>query len=163
MSKFANGRQCGTSVGLALLFSLSAQGELLLPESNYVLIEDKQHPEASRLLIMRNSDDEFPPPTQPSDPTGDDEQRAVVMVTSVSARDRVRGLTLLAGNDSFAALETALVLMTDHDSRVREEALHVLFEHPRADRQFIIKLGSDDASASVRKATAALVEEASGD
>ncbi len=149
-------------MGLALLFSLTAQGEFLLPESNYVLIEDKQHPETSRLLVMHDNDDEHLPPSQPADLLVDDEQRAVVMATSVNSKERVRGLTLLAGNDSFAALETALVLMTDQNSRVREEALQVLFEHPRADRQFIITLGSEDVSARVRRATVALLEDADG-
>jgi hypothetical protein len=149
--------------GLALLFCVVAQAEFLLPESNYVFIEDKQQPERSRLLVMSDTDYKTRPFTEAHEQTGNDEQRAIVMATSANSMDRVRGLTLLAGNDGFAALETALVLMADQDSRVREEALQILFEHPKADRQLVVQLGSKDKSARIRQVTEELLEEAAGD
>jgi hypothetical protein len=50
---------------------------------------------------------------------------------STDPRARVRGLTELAGYDDPEALDTALALLADPDTAVRDEAAHLILDHPK--------------------------------
>lgn len=83
------------------------------------------------------------------------------MTRSVDSRTRVRGLTLLSGFDDTAALDAALVLLSDPVAAVREEAVQLVMEHPDADVDSIIAIASRDPSSRVREASADLASERS--
>jgi HEAT repeat protein len=81
------------------------------------------------------------------------------MTRSADFRTRVRGLTLLSGVEDPAALDTALVLLSDPVAAVREEAVQLIIEHPDADIDNVVAIAANDPSKRVRQTTADLIEE----
>jgi HEAT repeat protein len=85
--------------------------------------------------------------------------KALAMTRSADHRKRVRGLTLLSDVDDPAALDAALVLLSDPEVAVREEAFQLIIEHPDADMDSVVAVVADDPSERVRQAVADLIEE----
>ena len=81
------------------------------------------------------------------------------MTRSADFRERVRGLTLLSDVDKPAVLNAALVLLSDPVAAVREEAVHIIAEHPDADIDSVIALAANDPSERVRLVAEDLIEE----
>ncbi len=150
-----------TVAGLALLFCVSALADDAIRE-NYVLIEYPQGPNATRLLVFTTR---VPEPLKQRlfVIDQDDYATALEMTRSADSRARVRGLTLLSGVDDPLALDTAMVLLTDPVTAVREEAFQLVLEHPHADIAGALNLALDDPSARVREAASELMDELSGD
>lgn len=70
---------------------------------------------------------------------------ALLKVHSANPRVRVRGLTELAGSESQAALDAALQLLNDPSRAVREEAQHLILDHPYgADMVAVLGLVDED-------------------
>lgn len=84
---------------------------------------------------------------------------ALDMTRSATPRTRVRGLTLLSGVNDPAALNAALVLLSDPSVAVREEALQMIVDHPDADIDAVVAIASNDPSVRVQQALADLIEE----
>ena len=57
-------------------------------------------------------------------------ETALLKVNSANSRERVRGLTQLAGSESREALDAALQLLNDPSRAVREEARNLILDHP---------------------------------
>ena len=143
--------------GLALLLPLVTVADFELPDTNYLLIDDRRNPERSRLLVLDgNSSWTEHVPIESSDESSLERQRALSRTRSEDPRFRVRGLTELAGDESDAALNTAIGLLFDPSAAVREEALHLIAEHPGADVEFAIAIGATDPDSDVRTAAADL-------
>lgn len=145
--------------GLALLFVFPALADESWHDNNYVLITDIQNPKLSRLLVFSS---ESPRPVQKSRTSVDgdrDQDIALAMTRSANATQRVRGLTMLSGVDSASALNAALVLLSDPIVAIREEAMHLVFEHPNADIESIAIIGRNDPSARVRELALELIAE----
>lgn len=164
MSKLATLRQCGTLTGLALFLPLLVQADDVYPNGNYLLIHDEQRPEKSRLLIFNDGStrpvDEI---AAPAPAVSSEVETALAMIRQADPRQRVRGLTILSGDDSAAALDAGMDSLYDSDESVREEAIQLLMSHPDANIALVSTVGRSDPSARVRRTTADLVAERSGD
>ena len=146
----------GAVICLALHFALSIVADDDTSTHNYVLIEDYLYPEKSRLLIFNSKSTHVQPP---SVPINDDQSQAHDLLQSAHAADRTRGLTLLAGNESPAALFAAMTLLFDPDPAVREEAVEASLHHPDADIGLLIDIGLGDPAPRVREIAADFVAE----
>lgn len=158
MTKPAKLRQCGIPGrfvgGLALFFSIGTAAAAPPPDSNYVLIEDRQNPERSRLLIFSSRSPRSPQITMDYVSANSAQTQALTLTRSVNARERVKGLTLLSGMESPAALNAALVLLSDPNVAVREEAFELVLSHPQADFGAVVVIGQSDASERIRELVA---------
>ncbi len=152
--------------GLALLLAFPAAADDALHETvrrqlqdeSYVLVED-QH--GIRLFVFSSADDGYRKTFAPVAPGG--LEQALAMTRSAVARERVRGLTTLAGEPDEEALNAALVLLTDPDPAVREEAVNLIIDHPQADVASIIALAEADPSPRIRDAVQDLIDDAEED
>ena len=158
--------RCGAFASLALLLAapLSADDALhemirrQLRDESFVLVED-QH--GIRLFVFSSADDSFQTTLAPVTP-GLLEQ-ALAMTQSEVARERVLGLTTLAGEPAEEALNAALVLLTDPDPAVREEAVNLIIDHPRGDVASVIAIAVADPSPRVRDAVEDLFDDVEED
>ncbi len=152
--------RCGVLCGLALLCSLQVTADELLRDAvrnqladeNYLLIEDS---DGARLFVFSKGSIRSVAPAVPENET----DKALAMTRSANPRERVRGLTLLSDVDDPAALDAALVLLSDPEAAVREEAVQLLIEHPAADIDAVVALVANDPAERVRLITAELLEE----
>lgn len=166
MSRRPSRLQCGALAGLALLFSVSLVADervrdavrKQLRDESYILVEDHGN---SRLYLLSSDAGIDAVLLIPDTPGVTD--KALAMTRSADARQRVRGLTLLAAETDAAARDAALALVADPVAAVREEAYLLLLEHPHADVAGIAALAQTDSSARVREAVAELLAEQSGD
>lgn len=146
----------GALPGLALLFVLPCNADESLRDSvrkdladtNYVLVEE---PGGETRLFVFSADDSSPGMTLRTAPPGSTED-ALDKARSPHARTRVRGLTELAGDSSDEALSTALVLLSDPNEAVREEAVNLIIDHPRGDIDTAVRIAMSDPSPRVREA-----------
>ncbi len=165
VSKRSATLRCGAFCGLALLLAVPAGADDALRETlreqlrdeSYVLVED-QH--GIRLFVFSAEDDGYRTTIAPVVP-GSLEQ-ALELTRSEIARERVRGLTMLAGEPDEEALNTALVLLTDPDPTVREEAVNLIIDHPRGDAT-VVQIAAADPSPRVRDAAQDLIDDAEED
>lgn len=154
----------GVLAGLALLAALPALADRSLRQvareqlrnENYVLVEDL---DSARLLIFSSGSVSAVANRKPAEGSRREWGEALEMTRSEDSRTRVRGLTLLSGFDDTAALDAALVLLSDPVAAVREEAVQLVMEHPDADVDSIIAIASRDPSSRVREASADLTSE----
>ena len=123
-----------------------------LSDENYILVEDRN---GARLFLFSTGSVR----PIPSSDSGDETATAVAMTRSTDFRERVRGLTLLSDVDKPAVLNAALVLLSDPVAAVREEAVHIIAEHPDADIDSVIALAANDPSERVRLVAEDLIEE----
>lgn len=156
----------GALCGLALLLVVPAGADDAIRETirqqlrdeSYVMVEDQ---EGIRLFVFSAEDDGYRSTLVPVTP-GSLEQ-ALEMTRSEIARERVRGLTTLAGEPDDEALNAGLALLTDPDPAVREEAVNLVIDHPRGDAASIINIAATDPSPRVRDAVQDLIEDAEED
>lgn len=137
MSKWSHLTQGGALVGSALFICATAIADEALRErvhkeykhQSYMLIEDTDGArlylfgtgkDPAGMQIVGNHDDTY---------IGD----ALEKTHSTDPRTRVRGLTELAGADEPEALDTALALLSDPNVAVRDEATHLILDHPLGD------------------------------
>ena len=154
----------GALYGLALLiaFPVSADAPLRqsvreqLRDEKYLLVEDQ---DGARLFVFSSGSIKSVATQRPPEKPRDSLDQALEMTRSADSRRRVRGLTLLSGADDLAALDAALVLLSDPVAAVREEAVQIIFEHPDADIDNIAAIASRDPSPRVREASAELISE----
>ena len=159
--------QRGALAGLALLLGSQAGADESLrglvreqlQNHSYVLVEDGA---STRLYVLSDTVDAMELPKMLQPPTASIDA-ALAMIHSADQRRRVRGLTLLAGTDDPAARDAALTLLSDPAEAVREEAYSLLLEHPAADRDGIVAMGSTDPSPRVREAIADAQDDDIGD
>lgn len=160
MNRRSEKLQHGALCSLVLLCSMQAAADELLRDTvrqqlgdeNYVLVEDS---DGARLFVFSTRSVSPIPMSDPEDET----EIALAMTRSTDFRKRVRGLTLLSDVDSPPVLDAALVLLSDPVAAVREEAVHLLAEHPDADIDSIVALASNDPSERVRLVAKDLIEE----
>lgn len=115
--------------GLALLYCSVATADSLR-DSSYILATDSSG--ITRLFVFDNADPAvLIPALQSTAPTADrtESQR---LLRSLRAADRVKGLTLLAGDSDEESLEIAITYLSDGSARVREEAAYIVADHPLA-------------------------------
>lgn len=155
----ATGRR-GAVTGLALLLSLPAAADELrqairkeLRDVSYVLVEA---PSYVRLYLLSAPDADAEPAMQPLQAGETD---ALAKTESSEARERLLGLTALAGDVSTAALNAALALLSDPVVAVREEAVQLAMEHPGADHGSILAIALSDPSHRVRDAAQDLLDD----
>lgn len=152
----------GALVGLALLFAAPCIADEALRdrirkqmgETSYVLVEE---PGGARLFVFPAGDDSYST-TVPFD-IPNSATSALAMTRSADVRTRVRGLTLLAGEPSEEALNTALALLSDPDETVREEAINLIIDHPHGDIDTAVAIALLDPSLRVRAAVEDLMED----
>ena len=131
MNKSSIRSQCGALPGLALLVCGTAVGDDTLHEqihkaykhSSYMLVEDDG--EARLYLFGDAVRVEYI-----SSISTNVVETALLKVRSANSRERVRGLTELAGSRSREALDAALQLLNDPSMAVREEAQNLILDHP---------------------------------
>ena len=156
--------RCGALAGLALLIVLPVVADeplrdtvrQQLRDENYVLVEDDS---GARLFVFSTGSVSAVTRLQPPDSPGGRLDQALEMARSADYRTRVRGLTLLSGVDDNAALDAAIVLLSDPVVAVREEAVQLVIEHPGADFDSIVAIAANDPAERVRQAAAELIEE----
>lgn len=162
MNRWSAMSQRGALAGLALLFASPCIADEALRDrirqemgdTSYVLVE---YQDEARLFVFSSAEgvqSSISIPT-PRIPLAD----ALEKTRSADARSRVRGLTLLAGVPGDEALNAALVLLSDPYPAVREEAVHLVFDHPRADIDSMLAVARHDPSPRVREAVEDLLEE----
>lgn len=164
----ATHRWRGALAGLALLVALPVCADApcreavreQLRDENYILVEE---PGGARLLLISPGIDSAVTMGRQPNAGARALAEALEMTRSVGARTRVRGLTLLSGVDDRAALDAALVLLSDPVAAVREEAVQLVIEHPDGDIDSVVAIASRDPSPRVRDASAELIEEHSDD
>lgn len=157
---------CGALGGLALLlaFPSAADDDLhetirqQLQDESYVLVEG---PHEVRLFVFSPEDDGYRTTLVPV--TRGRLEQALAMTRSHVARERVRGLTTLAGEPDQEALSAALALLADPDPAVREEAVNLVIDHPHGDVSSIVALAEADPSPRVRNAVRDLTDDAEED
>jgi len=135
MTKSSTRSQCGALPGLALLVCGTVVGDDALPgqihrdihkaykHHSYMLIQDGKE---VRLYLFGNA----VRVEYISSNAMNVVDTALLKVHSANPRIRVRGLTELAGSESQAALDAALGLLNDPSLAVREEAKHLILDHP---------------------------------
>ena len=154
--------RCGALSGLALLFVLPCSADELLRDSirdemgdrSYVLVEDQR---GARLFVFSSEDGERGMLWQVAPPGS--MAGALAKTRSADARMRVRGLTELAGEPVDAALNAALVLLSDPYPAVREEAVNLIIDHPHGDIDNVVAIALGDPSPRVREAVQDFVGE----
>ncbi|MCP4299517.1 MAG: hypothetical protein GY783_02935 [Gammaproteobacteria bacterium] len=164
MSSWSDIVRCAVLCGLALLVAVPiAADEPLrktirkqLRDESYMLIEDQ---DGARLFIFSTGNVSAVTTQQPEDGPGRQLDEALEMTRSTDPRTRVRGLTLLSDVEDPAALDAALVLLSDPVAAVREEAVQLIIEHPDADIDGVVAIAANDPSERVRQATVDLIEE----
>lgn len=122
--------QRGALPGLALLLACGAAADDALRErvhreykhQSYMLVEDA---DGARLFLF---DRGITTLRLASEDTSVD--AALEKTRSDDARTRVLGLVELAGASEAAALDTALMLLTDPEPAVRHEARQLILDHP---------------------------------
>jgi hypothetical protein len=168
MNRWSDTLRCGALSGLALLvaFPVFADAPLRdavreqLRDENYLLVEDQ---DGARLFVFSTGNVAAVTSPRPEETGNAQLVKALEMTRSVDSRTRIRGLTLLSGVDDPAALDAALVLLSDPVATVREEAVQLIIEHPDADIDSAVAIASRDPSPRVRQATAELISERSDD
>ena len=162
MSNASATSQRGALAGLALLLAYAAAADDSLRDSvreqlrdeNYVLVEDRT---GARLYVFSEDDGVYD--TRWIPPASGSAAAALANVHSADAGDRVRALTELSGEDGTDALHAALVLLSDPDEAVREEAVQLILEHPQADKSSVIAMARQDPSERVREAVEDLLDD----
>lgn len=152
--------RCGALCGLALLGSSSAIADETLREAirqqlrneNYMLVEDRN---GARLFVFSAESMSSIDYSLSENETA----KALAMTRSADSRTRVLGLTLLSGVDDPDVPDAALILLSDPEVAVREEAVQLLAEHPEVDIASVIALAANDPSERVRLIAAELLEE----
>lgn len=152
----------GTFAGLALLFAAACIADDALHDrirqemgdSSYVLVE---YHDGIKLLVF--SPDEGVASSISFPKARDSLAGALERTRATDARSRVLGLTLLAGVPGDEALNAALVLLSDPHPAVREEAAHLIFDHPQADVDSMLAVARNDPSPRVREALEDLLGE----
>ena len=130
--------QCGALAGLALLVALPAlpddglrkQVHREFGHRSYMLLEDA---DGARLYLFADGKEGAPAAAIAIDPADEAFDTALKEVWSDDERTRVLALTRLAGVDNVAALEVAVILLTDPSAAVRDEARHLILDHPRGE------------------------------
>ena len=125
--------RCGALVGLALLLTCEAVADEALrvevhrqyKHESYMLLEDAGG--TWLYLFHRHA---APVGVVPDDAPRADVERALEKTRCENARERVGGLTELAGMDDARALDTALALLNDTHAAVRDEAAQLILDHP---------------------------------
>ena len=125
--------QRGTPAGLALLLACDVGADEALrvavhrqhKHESYMLVEDA---ESARLYLFDRQ--AAPLRLVPDDARLADIERSLAKTRSGNARERVRGLTELAGVEDARALDTALALLNDTHAAVRDEAQQLILDHP---------------------------------
>ena len=130
--------QCGTLLGLVLLFVLPAHADDELRKQvhrdyshrSYMLVEDA---DGAQLFLFA---DGMNASTGTRIEVGEDSETTTAALRGTGDEDprkRVRALTQLAGIDSAEALDVALSLLSDPSSAVRDEARSLILDHPRGE------------------------------
>ncbi len=166
MSKWFATLRCGALSGLALLLAFPSVADDDLHETIRQQLQDKSYvlvegPHEVRLFVFSAEDDGYRATFAPV--TRGSLEQALAMTRSNVARERVRGLTTLAGEPDQEALNAALVLLTDPDPAVREEAVNLVIDHPHGDVSSIVALAVADPSPRVRSAVQDLTDDAEED
>ena len=91
---------------------------------SYMLIEDE---DGARLYVMGDGRTRIAPQAIDRAP---EVSAALKKTRSIVARERVRGLVELAGVAAPEALAAALQLLNDPSAAVRDEAVHLILDHP---------------------------------
>lgn len=154
MSKWSATLQCGAVGGVALLLASPSGADDALRETirkqlrdaSYVLVEDRH---GARLFVFSEEGGGYRTTLLPAAPGSP--ERALAMTQSELARERVLGLTTLAGEPGEAALNAALVLLSDPDPAVREEAVNLILDHPDGSVDTIASIVIHDPSSRVRE------------
>ena len=143
--------QCGVLAGLALLVASPALADEEIREQvhrdfghrSYMLLEDA---DGVRLYLFADANENSPVAAIAIDPVDEALKIPLGEVWSDDERTRVRALTQLAGVDSPVVLDIALTLLNDASPSVREEARHLILDHPRG-KSVVDALGliDDDA------------------
>lgn len=164
MSRWLDTLRCGALWGFALLFACPATADeslrtavrKQLRDENYLLIEDQQ---GSRLFVFSTGNVTSVDSPQPDDAPDGHFSEALEMTRNADFRTRVRGLTLLSDVDDSAALDAAMVLLSDPVAAVREEAVQRIIEHPGGDIEAIAAIARSDPSPRVRQAATETIGE----
>jgi hypothetical protein len=127
--------QRGALAGLALLIAAgAAPGETLRERvhreyrhQSYMLIEDE---DGARLYVMGDGRARVTPLAIKAANQTPEVSAALMKTRSTVARERVRGLVELAGVAAPEALDAALQLLNDPSAAVRDEAGHLILDHP---------------------------------
>ena len=145
----------GALSGLALLFVVPCGADESLRDSvrkemgdrSYVLVES-QH--GAQLFVFSSEEGDRGALWLAAPP--DSMAKALAKTRSADPRTRVRGLTELAGEPGDAALNAALVLLSDPYPAVREEAISLIIDHPDGVIDNVVAIALADQSARVRQA-----------
>ena len=156
----------GAVAGLALLLAAPVLADDTLRQTirqqlrdeSYVLVEG---PYGARLFVLSADGSGYRTNELPEAMSG--ASTASARTRSADARERVRGLTELAGNSNGEALLLAFALLSDPDAAVREEAVQFVMEHPEADRGAVIAIALSDPSPRVREAATDVLEDETSD
>ena len=133
MTSQASMLRCGALVGLALLLTCEAVADEALrvevhrqyKHESYMLLED-----AGGTWLYLFDRQAAPLQLDPAGVPMANIEHALGQTRSANARERVRGLTELAGVDDARALDTALALLNDTHAAVRDEAAQLILDHP---------------------------------
>jgi len=166
MNRWYDTMRCGALVGLALLVAFPVLADAPLRKTvreqlrgeSYLLVEDQ---DGARLFVFSTGNVSTVTAHRPAKTSSAQSEKALAMTLSTDSRTRVRGLTLLSGVDDPAALDAALVLLSDPAAAVRVEAVQLIIEHPHADVASVAELASRDPSDKVRQASAELISDRS--
>lgn len=158
--------RCGALAGLALLVAFPTLADEPLRKTvreqlrgeSYLLVENQ---DGARLFVFSTGSVTAVTTHRAEETSSRHFEEALAMTRSADSRTRVRGLTLLSGVDDPAALDAALVLLSDPAAAVRVEAVQLIIEHPDADVASIAEIASRDPSDKVRQASAELISERS--
>lgn len=134
MTSWQTTLQRGAACCLALLLYTDAWPDAALRErihreykhQSYMLVES---PDGYRLFLFSAGSE----PVRAIDVERDDTAllSALAKTRSPDPAQRTRGLTELAGMPEAEALDVALTLLTDPSAAVREEAAHLILDHPQ--------------------------------
>jgi hypothetical protein len=94
---------------------------------SYMLIEDE---DGARLYVMGDGRTRVTPLAIEATNQAPEVSAALMKTRSAVARERVRGLVELAGVSAPGALDAALQLLNDTSAAVRDEASHLIIDHP---------------------------------
>lgn len=125
--------RCGALAGLALCFAGYADADEALRDEIH-----RQYKHVSYMLVEDRDDtwlylfDSGVAPVRVGFAGERDESldEALEKTRNSDARQRVRGLTELAGADDGRTLDVALALLNDVDAAVRDEAEQLILDHP---------------------------------
>ncbi|MEL7185367.1 MAG: hypothetical protein AAFN50_02885 [Pseudomonadota bacterium] len=120
--------QRGAGVGLALLLFGPVSADSWRDNSFVLVTSDAGE---QRLLVLEGSATAVVI-AKIQAPQNPDRQNALRLLQSLVDADRVRGLTLLAGETDRDSLDMAIASLVDASPEVREEAEQLVAEHPLA-------------------------------